>query len=87
MQCIHCVRNTAVAKFDETFEVTANLGIDPKKTNQILRGSLMVVADLEKVMSSFLMEMVNAPELPSLLMDNTEKRQKSQVLTLWAWMT
>lgn len=87
MQCIHCVRNTAVAKFDETFEVTANLGIDPKKTNQILRGSLMVIVVLEKVMFSSLTEMESALELPFLLMDNMVKRQKSQEPTLLVWMT
>ena len=43
MQSIQCIRNTAVAHYDETFEVTANLGIDPKKTNQIVRGILMVL--------------------------------------------
>ncbi|KAK8800988.1 hypothetical protein WA588_001816 [Blastocystis sp. NMH] len=40
MQSIHCVRNTAPSKFDETFEVVANLNIDPKKTNVIVRGML-----------------------------------------------
>ena len=44
MQSIACVRNSAVAKFDETFEVTANLNIDPKKTNVIIRGLLSVIA-------------------------------------------
>ena len=33
---------TGKAKFDETFEVTANLNIDPKKTNVIIRGLLSV---------------------------------------------
>ena len=42
MQSIHCVRNTAPSKFDETFEVVANLNIDPKKTNVIVRGMLSV---------------------------------------------
>ena len=45
MQSITCVRNSAVAKFDETFEVTANLNIDPKKTNVIIRGLLSVITN------------------------------------------
>ena len=76
MQCIQCVRNSATAKFDETFEVTANLGIDPKKTNQILRGSLMVLRCCANMIFSFLMEMENTLELQSLPMDNTPKRLK-----------
>ena len=44
MQSIHCVRNTAPSKFDETFEVVANLNIDPKKTNVIVRGMLSVTS-------------------------------------------
>ncbi|KNB46662.1 ribosomal protein L1 [Blastocystis sp. subtype 4] len=40
MQAINGVRNCAVSKFDETLEVTANLNIDPKKTNVIIRGLL-----------------------------------------------
>lgn len=42
MQAINGVRNCAVSKFDETLEVTANLNIDPKKTNVIIRGLLSV---------------------------------------------
>lgn len=62
MQSIQCVRNSAKAKFDETFEVTANLGIDPKKTNQILRGTLMVFWFCFIFSCSFLMEMESVPE-------------------------
>ena len=42
LQSITCVRNTARSKFNETFEVVANLNIDPKKTNQVVRGMLVV---------------------------------------------
>ena len=42
MQSINCVRNTARSAFDETFEVVANLNIDPKKTKQVVRGMLVV---------------------------------------------
>ena len=80
MQSIQCVRNTAVAHYDETFEVTANLGIDPKKTNQIVRGILMVLQFLENLTSSFLMVMANVLEQLYLLMDNMQKKQKKLVL-------
>lgn len=79
MQAIHCVRNCAVAKFDETFEVTANLGIDPKKTNQILRGMLMVLGIWKGLTCSSLMETENNLQLPYLLMDNMQQTQRMLV--------
>lgn len=36
------MRNSAKAKFDETLEVVASLNVDPTKTNQIVRGTVMV---------------------------------------------
>lgn len=35
---IELIKNNAKAKFDETIEVSINLGIDPKKSDQNLRG-------------------------------------------------
>ena len=42
------VRELGIAKFDETIEVTVNLGIDPKKGEQQVRGSVSMPAGLGK---------------------------------------
>jgi len=36
------VKETAVAKFDESVDVAINLGIDPKKSDQTVRGSVVL---------------------------------------------
>ena len=39
-QAVVKMKETATAKFDETVEVTINLGIDPRKSDQMIRGSV-----------------------------------------------
>ncbi|REK19718.1 MAG: 50S ribosomal protein L1, partial [Actinobacteria bacterium] len=39
-QAVELVKTLASAKFDETVEVVFNLGIDPKKADQIVRGNV-----------------------------------------------
>jgi large subunit ribosomal protein L1 len=36
------VKETAVAKFDESVDIAVNLGIDPKKSDQTVRGSVVL---------------------------------------------
>jgi len=36
------VRESATAKFDETFEVSCRLGVDPKKADQMIRGTVVL---------------------------------------------
>lgn len=36
------VKKTATAKFDESVDVAVNLGIDPKKSDQVVRGSVVL---------------------------------------------
>ena len=36
------VKNAAKAKFDESVDVAINLGVDPRKSDQMLRGSLVL---------------------------------------------
>ncbi|MDR2676779.1 MAG: 50S ribosomal protein L1 [Endomicrobium sp.] len=40
LEAITLVKKTAVAKFDETIEIHIRLGIDPKKNDQIVRGTV-----------------------------------------------
>ncbi len=39
-EAIETIKKNATAKFDETIELTANLGIDPKKADQQVRGTV-----------------------------------------------
>jgi large subunit ribosomal protein L1 len=42
------VKDTAVAKFDESVDIAVNLGIDPKKSDQTVRGSVVLPAGTGK---------------------------------------
>jgi large subunit ribosomal protein L1 len=42
------VKETAVAKFDESVDIAVNLGIDPKKSDQTVRGSVVLPAGIGK---------------------------------------
>jgi large subunit ribosomal protein L1 len=39
---VDLVKNTAGAKFDETVELSARLGVDPKRTDQAVRGTVVL---------------------------------------------
>lgn len=39
---IKIVKDAAIAKFDESIDVAINLGVDPRKADQMLRGSLVL---------------------------------------------
>ncbi|MFT9090634.1 MAG: 50S ribosomal protein L1, partial [Gluconacetobacter sp.] len=39
-EAIGLVKQTATAKFDETIEISLNLGIDPRHADQMVRGLL-----------------------------------------------
>ena len=38
-EALALIKDTATAKFDETVEVAINLGVDPRKSDQVVRGS------------------------------------------------
>ena len=40
------VKETAVAKFDESVDVAVNLGVDAKKSDQTVRGSVVLPAGI-----------------------------------------
>lgn len=41
-QALNLVKQTATAKFDESVDVAVNLGIDAKKSDQVVRGSVVL---------------------------------------------
>jgi large subunit ribosomal protein L1 len=41
-EAIQLIKETATAKFDESVDVAINLGIDPKKSDQAVRGSVVL---------------------------------------------
>ncbi|MHB1987546.1 MAG: 50S ribosomal protein L1 [Acidimicrobiales bacterium] len=44
VEAVELVRNLAAAKFDETVELAVRLGVDPRRADQIVRGSLSLPA-------------------------------------------
>lgn len=40
LQAVEMVKNNATAKFDESFEVAIRLGVDPRKADQLVRGTV-----------------------------------------------
>ncbi len=48
-QALDLVKKTATAKFDESVDVAVNLGIDAKKSDQVVRGSVVLPRGTGKV--------------------------------------
>ncbi|HEY9459369.1 MAG TPA: 50S ribosomal protein L1, partial [Paralcaligenes sp.] len=46
---IALIKETATAKFDESIDIAVQLGIDPKKSDQLVRGSVVLPAGTGKV--------------------------------------
>ena len=47
-EAIELVRSFATAKFDETLDVAVRLGVDPRKADQIVRGTVALPAGTGK---------------------------------------
>ena len=47
-EALTLVKETAVAKFDESVDVAVNLGVDAKKSDQTVRGSVVLPAGTGK---------------------------------------
>src|SRR5512147_1608315 len=47
-EALKLVKETAVAKFDESVDVAVNLGVDAKKSDQTVRGSVVLPAGTGK---------------------------------------
>ncbi|MYN12628.1 50S ribosomal protein L1 [Pusillimonas sp. TS35] len=47
-EALALVKETATAKFDESIDVAVQLGVDPKKSDQIVRGSVVLPAGTGK---------------------------------------
>ena len=49
LDALNLLKENAAAKFDETVEVAINLGVDPRKSDQIVRGSTVLPRGTGKV--------------------------------------
>lgn len=49
LDALNLLKETATAKFDETVEVAINLGVDPRKSDQIVRGSTVLPQGTGKI--------------------------------------
>ena len=49
LEALTLLKEGATTKFDETVEVAINLGIDPRKSDQIVRGSTVLPQGTGKV--------------------------------------
>lgn len=49
LDALNLLKDNATAKFDETVEVAVNLGVDPRKSDQIVRGSTVLPQGTGKV--------------------------------------
>lgn len=47
-EAFEIIRETATAKFDESIDAAVNLGIDPRKSDQVVRGSVVLPAGTGK---------------------------------------
>jgi large subunit ribosomal protein L1 len=47
-EALKLVKETAAAKFDESVDIAVNLGVDPKKSDQTVRGSVVLPAGTGK---------------------------------------
>ena len=45
-EALALVKDVATAKFDESVDASINLGIDPKKSDQAVRGSVVLPAGI-----------------------------------------
>jgi large subunit ribosomal protein L1 len=47
-EALALAKETAVAKFDESIDVAVNLGVDARKSDQVVRGSVVLPAGTGK---------------------------------------
>lgn len=54
-EAIKIVRKNATAKFDESFEISMNLGVDPRKADQLVRGTVALPHGIGKKVTVLVM--------------------------------
>ncbi|QEL66233.1 large subunit ribosomal protein L1 [Oryzomicrobium terrae] len=47
-EALSLIKETATAKFDESVDIAVNLGVDPRKSDQVVRGSVVLPAGTGK---------------------------------------
>jgi large subunit ribosomal protein L1 len=50
IEALDLVKSSATAKFDESIDVSINLGVDPRKSDQMIRGSLVLPHGTGKIL-------------------------------------
>lgn len=59
-EAVEIVRKSATAKFDESFEISLRLGVDPRKADQMVRGTVSLPNGLGKTVK--VLVLANAPK-------------------------
>ena len=70
-EALSLVKEFAVSKFDESIDVSINLGVDPKQSDQVVRGSTVLPNGTGKSIRELF-----------LLKVRMQKKQNQQVLIL-----
>ena len=76
-EALNLAKETAAAKFDESIDVAVNLGVDARKSDQVVRGSVVLPAGTGKSVRVAVFAQGERPKPPRLLAPT------SLVSTIW----
>ena len=74
LEALKIIKQAATAKFDEAVDVAINLGIDAKKSDQTVRGSVVLPAGTGKKVRIAVLRRATRPRQP-----------RTPGRTSWAW--
>lgn len=66
-EALALVKGAATAKFDESIDVAVNLGVDPRKSDQVVRGSVVLPRGTGKSVRVAVFPKVRMPKQLKLL--------------------